>query len=421
MTKPTKNQIPDGWTYAKLGDVVIFWNGKGHEKEIVKDGEYIVVNSKFISSDAQVRKFTSSQRSPLRKDDIAMVMSDVPNGKAIAKTFLIDRDDLYTLNQRIGGFHSKSIESHFLTRILNRNKYFLRFDDGVSQTNLRRDDILFCPLLFPPLPEQHRIVAVLETWDKYLEELDRKIEVKKNIKKGLMQRLLSGKVRLPGFDGEWKGVRLGDVCNIRRGGSPRPIKSFITNNKNGYNWLRIGDIDKKGKYVNETQDKITESGLSKTTLVHAGDFILSNSMSFGRPYIMKITACIHDGWLTFQEIDNQLVDKDFLYYLLLHPKTQNEFVNISAGSGVRNLKKESVARMFLSMPSQLEQSAIADVLSTADREIGVLEEKRKIIAEQKKFLLNNLITGKIRVLSSHHPASYGATPPQAGGEKLVNY
>jgi len=213
----TKIKIPPNWQQVKLGDIVDFWNGKGHEKNIVDYGKYIVVNSKFVSSDGKIKKYSDQSFSPLLKGDVTMVMSDVPNGRAIAKCYLIEEDEKYTLNQRIGGFRSKKVLSSFLTSLLNRNKYFLSFDDGVNQTNLRKDDILECPLRVPPLPEQHRIVTVLETWDNTIEKLNNKIKLKKQLKKGLMQKLLTGDVRLPGFSGEWKLVKLGDICSFSKG------------------------------------------------------------------------------------------------------------------------------------------------------------------------------------------------------------
>jgi len=149
------------WEEKKLGEVTKFWNGKAHEQDISKDGNYIVVNSKFISQNGKVKKYSNSQASPLKKDDIAIVMSDIPGGKAIGKCFLVDADEAYTLNQRIGGVKSKVIKSSFLIRILNRNKYFLKFDNSVSQTNLRKDEVLRCPVVFPSSPEQQKIASFL--------------------------------------------------------------------------------------------------------------------------------------------------------------------------------------------------------------------------------------------------------------------
>ena len=160
------------------------------------------------------------------------------------------------------------------------------------------------------------------------------------------------------------------------------------------NWLRIGDIEQGSRFIYSTKEKIKKEGLKKTTYVQSGDFILSNSMSFGRPYIMKIDACIHDGWLALMNISSD-VNKSFLYYLLSSEIIQAKFKSISAGSGVQNLKKETVATVDVKMPSKAEQDAIAKLLHCADDEIDELQTKRKLVIQQKQYLLDSLISGRI--------------------------
>ena len=157
-----------------LGEVCLFMNGKGHEKHIVENGKYIVVNSKFVSTDGNVRKYSDQQISPIFKNDILMVMSDLPKGKALAKCFFVDKDDTYTLNQRIGAFTVKDqnkIDSKFLKYILNRNIQLMKYDNGADQTNLRKDDILKISIPIPPLSEQERIVAILDQFDKLVNDI----------------------------------------------------------------------------------------------------------------------------------------------------------------------------------------------------------------------------------------------------------
>lgn len=147
------------WEEKQLGKIVKFTNGKAHENCIDEQGEYIVVNSKFISSNGKVIKKSRENLCSLNMGDIAFVMSDVPNGKALAKCYFIEQNSQYTLNQRICALTPMSIESKFLFYILNRHKYFLKFDNGVGQTNLRKDDVLNCPLTIPSLKEQEKIVS----------------------------------------------------------------------------------------------------------------------------------------------------------------------------------------------------------------------------------------------------------------------
>ena len=197
---------------------------------------------------------------------------------------------------------------------------------------------------------------------------------------------------------KWKTRNLSSLFSIRRGGSPRPIDQFITNREDGLNWLKIGDIEKGAKYINKTSSKILKEGMPHSTFVKRGDFILSNSMSFGRPYISNIETCIHDGWLTFQNIKTDILDRDFLYFLLLHPKTQNEFRIISAGSGVQNLKRETVAKISLLFPSLPEQKRIVRVLETWDKGTERLKQKIESKRQIKKGLMQELLTGRKRLL-----------------------
>ena len=135
-------------------------------------------------------------------------------------------------------------------------------------------------------------------------------------------------LRFPEFQstGEWKRKQLGKFSIIVRGGSPRPIEAYLSRDLNGLNWLKIGDVDKESKYVTRTEDRVKDSALSKTRVVKPGDLIMSNSMSFGRPYILEITTCIHDGWIAVTEINGE-VSKDYLYYFILSNGAQTYFLN----------------------------------------------------------------------------------------------
>lgn len=178
------------WEVKILGQVAHYDNGKAHEQEIDESGSYVVVNSKFISSDGEIRKYSNKAYCLAEKGDILMVLSDVPNGKAIAKCFFVDSENLYTVNQRVCKIKAHSAHSLLLYFILNRNQYFLAFDDGVKQTNLRNDDVLKCPFLLPRNPlEQQKIADCLSSLDDLITAQSQKIEALKEHKKGLMQGL----------------------------------------------------------------------------------------------------------------------------------------------------------------------------------------------------------------------------------------
>ncbi|MDU5390215.1 restriction endonuclease subunit S [Enterobacter sichuanensis] len=171
--------------WKALEEVSTFANGKGHEKDISEDGKYIVVNSKFISTNGEVAKLSNKQLCPLFKDDILLVMSDLPNGKALSKTFIVDEDHKYTLNQRIGGItvkNSNELLPKFLHYFLNRTPQLLKHDNGVDQTNLRKGQILEVKIPIISLIKQVQIVETLDKFDTYTksisEGLPREIELR---------------------------------------------------------------------------------------------------------------------------------------------------------------------------------------------------------------------------------------------------
>lgn len=159
----------------------------------------------------------------------------------------------------------------------------------------------------------------------------------------------------------WAWCRFNSICDIARGGSPRPIQNYLTDSPEGYNWIKIGDTEKGGKYINSTKERIKPEGLTKTRLIHKGDFLLTNSMSFGRPYISNIDGCIHDGWLVMSILGNAFVP-DYLYYLLSSPYAYHQFCGRVAGAVVKNLNIDKVAESLIPLPPLAEQKRIVDKL-----------------------------------------------------------
>ena len=159
----------------------------------------------------------------------------------------------------------------------------------------------------------------------------------------------------------WKWVKLNDLAEIARGGSPRPIQYYITDNQDGINWIKIGDTSEKSKYITSSKEKIKPEGKKHSRYVHAGDFLLTNSMSFGRPYILKIDGCIHDGWLVFANIKECLL-QDYLYYALSSTYIYETFSNVAAGSTVKNLKSDTVKQVDFPLPPLSEQRMIVKAI-----------------------------------------------------------
>jgi len=187
----------DTWEKKKLTEVVNYIHGKAHEKKIVENGKYVVVNSKFISTEGSVIKFSNMNYCPTKKGDILTVLSDLPNGKALAKCYLVDANDKYTVNQRICIWRTKEADPRFLFYLLNRNKYFLGFDDGVSQTHILNNHIQKCEILIPTSKiEQENIGKILSDMDIEIKELKQKKDKYIMLKKGMMQELLTGRIRI---------------------------------------------------------------------------------------------------------------------------------------------------------------------------------------------------------------------------------
>lgn len=174
----------------------------------------------------------------------------------------------------------------------------------------------------------------------------------------------------------WEQRKFSDLVQIERGGSPRPIDDFITDSPDGLNWVKIGDAPAQGNYITKTAEKIKPEGLSKTREVHPGDLILSNSMSFGKPYIMGIDGCIHDGWLLIRNT-YKVFDLTFLCHLLGTPQMIIQYKSLAAGSTVNNLNKELVGNTVVTIPTIKEQRVLGQYLETLDNLITLHQRKQK--------------------------------------------
>lgn len=161
-------------------------------------------------------------------------------------------------------------------------------------------------------------------------------------------------------------VLIGDVISISRGASPRPIQAFITDDENGINWIKIGDVSDNSLYITKTSERITQEGAKKSRAVHKGDFILSNSMSFGRPYILGIDGCVHDGWLILAEFSTTF-DELYLYHALRSEHVQHQFSGKVNGATVKNLNSDLVKSTYIKVPEMHQQKIFADFVRATDK------------------------------------------------------
>ncbi len=249
----------------------------------------------------------------------------------------------------------------------------------------------------PPLAEQKQIVAKLDECfaaiDKAHENTSKNLTNAKQLFQSQLNEIFTQKGK------NWEVKTLGEVLHIERGGSPRPIQKYLTDSPNGVNWIKISDATLSDKYIYKTKQKITKEGLHKTRAVSEGDFLLSNSMSFGKPYIMKTTGCIHDGWLVLKNKENFELNQDFLYHLLGSPYVFNQFDGLAAGSTVRNLNIALVGSVKIPIPPLKQQKQIVAKLDALQKQTQSLksnyQKQLKSLEDLKKSLLEKAFSGEL--------------------------
>jgi type I restriction enzyme S subunit len=366
--------IPSDWTVKLLPDVCQFRGGKAHEQYISESGRFVCVNSKFISTDGSVRKYSTANFCCAKRDDVLMVMSDLPNGRALAKAFLVDQDDLYAVNQRVCALTPYRDCPKYLFHILNRNSYFLRFDDGVNQTHLLNHVFQKCPLPIPPTKaEQEAIAEALSDADALIALLERLLAKKRRLKEGVMQELLTGKKRLPGFSGKWVARPLAQVAPLQRGFDlpnsrlrPGPYPVVYSN----------GVLNHHAEYQVRGPGVVTgRSGtIGKVTFVE-------------RDYWPHNTSL----WVTSFKSS----DPKFVFYLY----TLIGFERFATGSGVPTLNRNDVHAFKVNTPlCSEEQTAIAAILSEMDAEIAAIKAKLSKARHLKQGMMQELLTGRIRLV-----------------------
>ena len=285
-----------------------------------------------------------------------------------------------TSNQAVCGIlpNPNFIPEYVYYWFVNIKKELASQAQGGAQPNISQ--IKIKNILIPRLnlDEQRRIVSYLDSSFKLIDEIKNKALKSLTEAKALFQSALAEAMEPK--EG-WEEKTLGEICFIARGGSPRPIKNFLTEDESGIPWIKIGDTEIGGKFINCTKEKIKKEGIKSSRFVRKGDFLLSNSMSFGRPYILKTDGCIHDGWLVLQNFKDTFID-DFLYYLLSCNYVQKQFDEYAYGSTVRNLKTDSVSRVSVNYPPLSTQKRIVTRLDKLSSKVRAIEEKYQKMVEE---------------------------------------
>ena len=267
-------------------------------------------------------------------------------------------------------------------------KQLEKITSNTGQTKFNKTDLKKILVPVPPLEVQDEIVRILDTFTALTAELTAELTARRNQYSWYRDYLLK-------FENKIEIVKLGSVSNIVRGASPRPISNYITFEEDGINWIKIGDVNLESKYVEKTKEKITQEGAKKSRIVKKGDLILSNSMSFGRPYIVNQEGCIHDGWILISDYQTNY-STDFLYYLLMSNKVQKYMRDNVVSGTVQNLNIDIVKNIEIPLPPLEVQKRIVEVLDNFEKicndlNIGLPAE---IEARQKQyeFYRNILLT-----------------------------
>lgn len=277
-------------------------------------------------------------------------------------------------------------------------EFFLRASTegaSVCRKNIVWEELYKQTLPVPKIDEQEKIGEYFASLDNLITLHQRECDQLKELKKSMLKKMFPRdgssipEVRFAGFTDAWEQRKFSKLVTIERGGSPRPIDEFITKDENGLNWVKIGDAPEQGNYITQTAEKIKPEGLSKTREVHPGDLILSNSMSFGRPYIMAIDGCIHDGWLAIRDTEKRF-DLKFLCTLLGTNNMLNQYKAMAAGSTVNNLNKELVGGTIVSYPNTAEQIKVGMYFEQLDSLITLHQRELEILKNLKKTCLKRM-------------------------------
>lgn len=368
----------EAWEQRKLDEVAKYRNGKAHENNITRDGKYIVVNSKFVSTNGEVKKFSNKQIEPLYKNEIAFVLSDVPNGRAIARTFLVEENDKYTLNQRIAGITpAENTNSYFLHILMNRNKYFLKFDDGAKQTNLSVKDVMNFEEKYPCYSEQKKIGLYFEQLDSLITLHQRECDQLKELKKSMLKKLFPRngsnipEVRFAGFTDAWEQRKLGDVAN-RFDNLRIPVASN----------LRVSGLTPYYG-ANGIQDYVEG-------YTHDGEFVLiaedgANDLKNYPVYYVNGRIWVNNHAHVLQGIEKKC-HNSFLAYNIC----QLDIEPFLVGGGRAKLNADVMMKLYIYLPKFDEQTKIGQYFLQLDNLITLHQRELEILKNLKKTCLKRM-------------------------------
>ena len=395
----------DPWEQRKLGEIadkVTEKNLDGNITEVLTNSaEYGVINQTEFFDHAVAKESNIAGYYVIAPGDFVYnprISATAPVGPIRRNTLGIHgvMSPLYTVFRL-----TDAVDGTYLSHFFKTNGWhgFMKLEgnSGARSDRFSIGDATFfeMPIPVPSSSEQHAIGSFFSRLDDLITLHQRKYDKLCVLKKSMLDKMfpkggsLYPEIRFAGFTDPWEQRKLSELVEIERGGSPRPIERYITDDPCGLNWVKIGDAPELGRYITQTTEKIKPEGLAKTRQVYPGDLVLSNSMSFGRPYIMAIKGCIHDGWLLIRDAQKHF-DPIFLCHMLGAPQMLNQYRMFAAGSTVNNLNKELVGKAIVSLPSKDEQREIGIVLDRLDSLITLHQRKLELLRNIKKSMLDKM-------------------------------
>ena len=356
--------------------------------------------SDIAQLDVEVKQFSTRQ---LKFGDIVLEKSGGGPKQPVGRVCVFDKEDgLYSLSNFTSAIRIKNPKEldyrylHYYLKhlyVAGETEKIQTHSTGIRNLQLGLYKEFLVPL--PPLATQQLIVTKLDSIFAEIDIATAVAVINSKNAEALFQSYLT-EIFERGGEG-WNTTVLDKVCKVDRGSSPRPIKEYFTENDDGVNWIKIGDTEEGGKYIFSTNQKITKVGAEKSRYVEVGDFILTNSMSYGRPYIMRINGYIHDGWFVLRL--NKDIDSEYFYYLLTSPYVQKQFQSLAAGAVVKNISGDLVKKTVLPIPSLSEQKKLAEIFSEKQtvlkRLSEVYSEKLNELSMLKKSILTKAFAGEL--------------------------
>ncbi|SFD65029.1 type I restriction enzyme, S subunit [Chitinophaga sp. CF118] len=395
--------IPNDWDVKRLRDIFTLKSGYAFSSNYFSNEGPIVItpgnfklNGGLNFNDKNTNRYSGSYSSSMqfKYGDLVIVMTDLtPDCNLLGKPGYVKLNEIILHNQRIGKISLTSTLIHidylywfFLSEFFSRRMKETATGSTVRHTS--NSSIYNTYISIPSKVEQTAIANVISETDALINSIENLISKKRNIKQGAMQKLLT-------FKPDWELKRLEEITEIKRGASPRPIENPIWFEENSeIGWVRISDVTKSKKYLNSTIQSLSKLGIKNSRYVEKGSLIMSICATVGRPIITNLDVCIHDGFVFF---DNLKIDKEYLYYYLMFIES-NWGKNGQTGSQM-NLNTNLINSTIIPLPRVLlEQKRIASILSEMDAEITALENKLEKYKKIKTGMMQNLLTGKIRLV-----------------------